>query len=105
MLGPPVFGRTFHGGMMYRTVSNKGFLSGTLFELARRTRTLNTLHMFTDGDDGALPLAGVAYLKGRLNGTSFTSSFAQSAGTVFQYDLAQHQLTTLRGFSEENPDE
>ena len=95
----PSAGVTFHGGQVYGTTSNQGFLSGTVFELDPRTGQLNTLYTFTGGDDGALPLASLTHCKGSLYGTNVASSSGLEFGTAFQYDLAQRKLKTLHGFS------
>ena len=82
-----------------------GTSDGALFEIAAGTKTITKLFSF-DYADGATPGPLVLDGAGNLDGTTFTGGIAGydpkypqfGAGTVFQYSIADHLLTTLYEF-------
>lgn len=74
-------------GILYGTTSQRGSYGwGTVFKLAQRGSgwTVDPLHEFGDGEDGAQPLASVAVgPSGALYGTTFQGGI-ENLGAVFQ---------------------
>jgi uncharacterized repeat protein (TIGR03803 family) len=86
-------------GNLYGTTHNGGAYIGygTVFQLTP-SGTLNVLHSFTGGSDGAYPEAGViADAAGNLYGTTYGGG-AGGQGTVFQVDPSG-TLTVLHSFT------
>jgi uncharacterized repeat protein (TIGR03803 family) len=82
----PVAGVTFDAsGNLYGTTSTGGAKDyGTVFKLAKSTWAETILHSFTDGDDGAVPYAGlIASPSGKFYGAA-TEGGSESGGTVFE---------------------
>jgi uncharacterized repeat protein (TIGR03803 family) len=88
--GTPLSGLTRDKkGNLYGTTSNGSSGYGTLFELEPSSSgwTLDTLHSFTSGTDGANPTARLRFGPHKvLYGT--TSAGGSGSGTVFQLDSA-----------------
>jgi uncharacterized repeat protein (TIGR03803 family) len=96
----PVAGLVFGAnGALYGTTGSGGPSNfGTVFKLNPVTKTLTTLHAFTNGTDGANPQAGLVFdTKGGLYGTTIYGG-PNNAGTVFKLDPATETLTTLYSF-------
>ena len=89
--GGPSAGVTFDGnGNLYCTTTGGGggnSMSGAVVQLVSRrngTWTERLLYSFKFGDDGALPMAGVAFdAKGNLYGTA-TAGGTAGGGTLFR---------------------
>jgi uncharacterized repeat protein (TIGR03803 family) len=81
----PVAGVTFDtSGNLYGTTSAGGAHAyGTVFKLAKSTWTETILHSFADGDDGAVPYAGLVASSGKFYGAA-TEGGSESGGTVFE---------------------
>jgi uncharacterized repeat protein (TIGR03803 family) len=84
----------------YGTTAAGGSGNGTVFRLNSDGLAFTNLHNFT-GSDGAMPLAGLVFSGGVLNGT--TSSGGNSgAGTVFKLNSDGTGFTNLFKFSQTN---
>ncbi len=102
---PVVFDST---GALYGTTAGSvpDGIAGTIYRLDPTTGSLSTLYAFSGGADGADPVGGVVFGKGgSLYGTTTyggistgTCGSSDSNGTVFRFDIASRQLTTIFAF-------
>jgi uncharacterized repeat protein (TIGR03803 family) len=81
----PVAGVTFDAsGNLYGTTSLGGAKDyGTVYKLVKSTWAETILHSFADGDDGAVPYAGLVASSGKFYGAA-TEGGSLSGGTVFE---------------------
>ena len=59
-----------HGAILYGTTQTSKDCEGSVFTYDIATRAETTLYCFQGGKDGAQPLAGLLYRKGKLYGTT-----------------------------------
>jgi len=87
--GATLFGTANYGG-------SKGF--GTVFALNTANSNFTTLYSFTNGSDGAYPVAGLILAGTTLYGTAFYGGTSES-GTVFSVGTNGANFTTLYTFT------
>jgi uncharacterized repeat protein (TIGR03803 family) len=86
-------------GNFYGTTEGGGYFdAGTVFKITP-TGTLTTLHIFTDGADGSIPVAGlIQATDGDLYGMTWGDAYHNlNEGTIFKITLGG-KLTTLHSF-------
>lgn len=87
-------------GCFYGTTVAGGDAHGTIMSVC--SGILKTIHMFNGAKDGSYPEAGLLLASdGAFYGTTRLGGSANS-GTIFRFDLATRQLTTLFVFSGSN---
>jgi uncharacterized repeat protein (TIGR03803 family) len=80
----PDNGLVLSGGILYGTTLHGGALgSGTVFAISTNGTNFSTLHVFTNGPDGALPHAGMVMLNNTLYGTTSGTGSNNSFGTIY----------------------
>jgi len=96
----PLASVIYESGILYGTTNAGGsYNKGTLFSYNLSTNTLTTLHSFDGtGSNGSQPQASVIYQGGILYGTTLLGGNGDK-GTLFSYDLASSNLTTLHSFT------
>jgi uncharacterized repeat protein (TIGR03803 family) len=89
-------------GRLYGTTASAGaVLAGNIFAFDPDTKTITSLFVF-NGANGKTPYAGlIVGDDGRLYGTTYAGG-SSGNGTVFAFDIARRQLTTLHHFSGAN---
>ena len=95
-------------GILYGTTSNGGaYNAGTIFSLDPTTDVETVLHSFAGGSDGALPLAALIDVNGKLYGTTSeggtqnSSCYTGGCGTVFSLDLTTGKEKVLYAFCQQ----
>jgi uncharacterized repeat protein (TIGR03803 family) len=95
----PAAGLVLSGNTLFGTTTNGGAGGyGTVFQVATNGTGFSTLYSFTNGTDGATPLAPLLLTNGMLFGTASeggTSGF----GTVFTLDTGGSNFSTLYTFT------
>jgi uncharacterized repeat protein (TIGR03803 family) len=88
-----LWGTTYQGGSAFNNLGNDGY--GTIFKYSGGTVTNPVLFNITDGENanGGMATDGTSYY-----GTTYQGG-ANSFGTLFQYNSATGQLTTLFDFN------
>jgi uncharacterized repeat protein (TIGR03803 family) len=99
----PVAGVILSGNTLYGTASQGGdFGSGTVFKVNTNGTGFTTLHSFTNGSDGASPVAGLILSGSTLYGTAVGSVSGGSStnynGTVFAVNTNGMGFTNLCSF-------
>jgi uncharacterized repeat protein (TIGR03803 family) len=80
----PDNGLVLSGGILYGTTLHGGALGyGTVFAISTSGTNFSTLHVFTNGLDGALPHAGLVMLNNTLYGTTSGTGSNNSFGTIY----------------------
>src|ERR1700722_5118287 len=95
-------------GILYGTTANGGaYKAGTVFSIDPTTGLETVLHSFSGGSDGALPLAPLIDVNGKLYGTTSEGGTQNSAcytggcGTVFSFDLTTGKKKILYAFCQQ----
>lgn len=86
-------------GMLYGTTFDGGGSCdcGTVFSLDPKTGTETVLHSFGTGQDGQEPVAGLAYVNGKLYGTARAGG-TYGAGAIFSVDPGTGKEKVLHSF-------
>ena len=94
------YGTTWGGGV--EGVGQVDYGGGTLYQFDPSTKQVTYLHMF---HDGSLPLDGIhptgellQASNGKLYGVTTSGTSVNGQGTIFSYDIAQHQLSIIHKF-------
>jgi uncharacterized repeat protein (TIGR03803 family) len=101
----PLAGLTQENGGLYGTTSsNLTRYQGTVFKIDPGTGLETVLHVFTGGQDGGTPWAGLVYQAGYLYGATLhggsgcAGNHQAGCGTVFKMDPATGTETVLHSF-------
>jgi uncharacterized repeat protein (TIGR03803 family) len=95
----PQGGLILSGTTLYGTAGNGGSASyGTVFSLQTDGSNFANLHSFTNGNDGANPMAGLLQLGNVLYGTAAYGG-KSGGGTVFGLNADGSGFTTLHSFT------
>jgi uncharacterized repeat protein (TIGR03803 family) len=95
----PYAGLTPVGKVLYGTTVEGGSAQyGTVFSYNLETRAFNVLYSFTDGADGALPMAGLLSYGGALYGVA-SKGGADMVGEAFRINPKTGALTKLHTFT------
>jgi uncharacterized repeat protein (TIGR03803 family) len=100
----PLAGLTSNGTLLYGTTSADGPAdSGGVFIYDTATGVETTLHSFSyAGNDGVVPVAGVALVGNTLYGTTEYGQAVNGFGTIFGYNLGTGQEAVLHDFDTTN---
>jgi uncharacterized repeat protein (TIGR03803 family) len=94
----PVAGLILSGNTLYGTADYGGTASnGTIFSLNTNGTGFETLYGFTNGSDGADPVAGLIISGNALYGTAYGGGISGN-GTVFSLNTNGTGFTTLHSF-------
>jgi len=88
-------------GNFYGT-TNRGGASGfgTIFKFNTASAQLTTLYSFTNAADGGEPTGGLAFDgNSTLYGVTSQTNKTANLGTLFEFNLSSHTLTTLHSFT------
>jgi uncharacterized repeat protein (TIGR03803 family) len=96
--GGPYAGLILSGSTLYGTAEYGGSSNyGTVFSVTTNGTNFTTLYSFTNGSDGAVPLAGLVLAGNTLYGT--TSGGDNGYGSVFAINTDGSNFTTLHDFT------
>jgi uncharacterized repeat protein (TIGR03803 family) len=97
--GGPYAGLILSGNTLYGTASEGGSAGyGTVFSITTNGTHFTTLYSFTNGTDGADPVAGVILSGTTLYGTAILGG-SNGNGTVFAVNIDGTDFTTLYSFT------
>src|SRR5438876_10458 len=95
----PLAGLVLSGGVLYGTVEAGGSgYYGRVFAVNSYDSGFTTLHDFTGGSDGAIPVAGLILSGATLYGTAYYGG-SSGSGTVFKVNTNGTGFTTLHSFT------
>jgi uncharacterized repeat protein (TIGR03803 family) len=95
----PAAGLTLSNNTLFGTTSKGGVAGfGTVFQVNTDGSEFNTLYSFTNGTDGATPLAPLVLAGGMLYGTA-SAGGAANYGTVFMLSTEGSNFSTLYTFT------
>jgi len=95
----PVASLTMSGRTLYGTTEYGGTSgNGTLFAVNIDGSGFSNLYNFSNGSDGANPMAGLVFSNNMLYGTA-NNGGSGGSGTVFSFDLGTMKFSTLYPFT------